>query len=162
MFLPLREHRANAGVRILHVVHRIFVVFLHSQIDIKCVFGVGFAAEQEETHGIGAGPFDQIAQGHIAAGTLADLDFFTTPDNAYHGVQHVVGITFWDTLFQSLQAGAHPGDGAMVIGSLDVDGLGEAALPLGFVVSHVGHEVGVAAVALAHHPVLVITELGGA
>ena len=49
----------------------------------------------------------------------------------------------------------------MVIGSLDVDGLGESALPLGFVVGHVGHEVGVAAVALAHHPVLVIAKVGG-
>src|SRR3712207_7296760 len=38
----------------------------------------------------------------------------------------------------------------------------EAAVPLGDVVRDVGHEVRVRAVALAHHAVLVVAELGGA
>jgi hypothetical protein len=49
----------------------------------------------------------------------------------------------------------------VVVGALDVDDLGEAALPLGDVVGHVGHEVGVGAVALAHDAVLVVAVVGG-
>jgi hypothetical protein len=40
--------------------------------------------------------------------------------------------------------------------------LGEAALPLVHVVGDVGHEVGVGAVGLAHHAVLVVAVVGGA
>ena len=50
----------------------------------------------------------------------------------------------------------------MVVGALDVDRLREATLELGEVVGDVGHEVGVAAVGLAHDAVLVVAVVGGA
>ena len=43
-----------------------------------------------------------------------------------------------------------------MVGALNVDGLGEAALELGKVVGDVGHKVGKGAVDLAHHAVLVV------
>ena len=49
----------------------------------------------------------------------------------------------------------------MVIGALDVDHLAKAAFELGDVVGHIGHEVGVGAVGLAHHAVLVVPVIGG-
>ncbi len=50
----------------------------------------------------------------------------------------------------------------MVVGALDVDRLGEAALELGEVIGDVGHEVGVGAVGLAHDAVLVVAVVGRA
>ena len=79
-------------------------------------------------------------------------------------MQHVVGVAQGNAQTvhrrSGLQARTHAGNGAVVVGALDVDHLGEAALPLGQVVSHVGHKVGVAAVGLAHHTVFVVAVVG--
>ncbi|OIQ71401.1 hypothetical protein GALL_469800 [mine drainage metagenome] len=77
-------------------------------------------------------------------------------------MQHVVGIAGRDAEIDCLQTGTYPRDGAMVIRTLDVDRAMKAALPLGDVIGHVGQEIGVAAVGLAHHPVFVVAEVGGA
>jgi hypothetical protein len=50
----------------------------------------------------------------------------------------------------------------VVVAALDVDGLRIAALELLQVIGDVGHEVGVGAVGLAHHAVLVVAVLGAA
>ena len=50
----------------------------------------------------------------------------------------------------------------MVVAALHVDDLDEAAFPLVQVVGHVGHEVGVRAIGLAHHAVLVVAIVGAA
>ena len=76
-------------------------------------------------------------------------------------MQHVVRVALRDADVGGLQAGAHPGDGAVVVGALDVDHLLEAAFPFGDVIRHIGHKVGVAAVALAHDPIFVVAILGG-
>ena len=49
----------------------------------------------------------------------------------------------------------------MVVGALDVHDFVKTAFPLGDVVGHVGHKVGVAAIRLAHHTVLVVAVVGG-
>ena len=84
-------------MRVLHVVHRVVVVLGHGQIDIKGVFGIGLAAEQEKPDCVGAGPLDQIAQGHITARSLGNLHLLTTAHHPHHGVQHVVGVSHWNT-----------------------------------------------------------------
>ena len=153
-------------MRVLHVVNRVVVVSGHSQVHVEHVFGVGLARQKEEAHRVFAGPLDQITQRHVAAGTLGDFDLFAVLHHPNHGVQYVVGVARGYTHARSLQACAYPGDGAVVVGALDVDSAGIAALPFGQVVGHVGHEVGVlrgglAAVGsvrgrLSHHPVFVV------
>ena len=76
-------------------------------------------------------------------------------------MQHIVGVALWNAHASRLQASAHAGDGAVVVGALNVDHLGETALPLGDVIGHVGHKVGVGAVAFAHYAVFVVTIIGG-
>ncbi len=49
-----------------------------------------------------------------------------------------------------------------MVAALHVDHLVVAALPLGDVVRHVRHEIGIGAVGLLHHPVLVVAVVGGA
>ena len=44
--------------------------FEKGQINVEHVLGVGLAAEQEEAHGVFAGPFNEVAQGHVAACAL--------------------------------------------------------------------------------------------
>ena len=145
---------------VLHVVHRVVIVFGHCQIHVKGVLGVGLAAQQKKAHRVPAGPLDQVAQRDIAARALGDLDLFAPLDHPHHGVQHIVGVARRHASTGSLQAGAHPGDGAVVVGALDIDGFFEAALPFADVVGHVGHKVGVTAVSLAHDPVFVVAVVG--
>jgi hypothetical protein len=93
------------------------------------------------------------------------LEIFTSGAALHHRdhlVQHVVGVAGRDAHARGLQPGAHAGHGAVVVGALHVDDLGEAALELVDVVGHVGHEVRVRAVGLAHHAVLVVAVVGGA
>ena len=162
IFLPrmAQQHRANARMGVLHVINGVFVVLGQRQVDVKDVFGVGLAAEQEETHRVGAGPLDQVAQSDVAAGAFGDFHLFAVAHHAHHGVQHVVGVTGGHAGTGGLQAGAHAGDGAVVVHALNVDGLGITALPLGQVVGHVRHKVGVAAVALFHDAVFVVAVVG--
>ncbi|MNS90914.1 hypothetical protein D3C72_1249860 [compost metagenome] len=77
-------------------------------------------------------------------------------------MQHVVGVALRDAHVDSLQAGAHARDGAVVVAALDIDGLHEAALPFHQVIRDIRHEIRVGAVRLAHDAVLVVAEVGGA
>ena len=147
---------------VLHIKHRVVVVLRQRQIDVEHVFGVGLAAEQEKPHRIFAGPLDQITQSDIAARAFGNFDFLATAHHPHHGVQHIVGVAGGDAHIRRLQARTHPGNGAVVVGALDVDHAGETALPLGDVIGHIGHKVGVAAVAFAHHPVFVVAVIGAA
>ena len=76
-------------------------------------------------------------------------------------MQHVVGVAQRHAFASRLQPGTHAGNRAVVVHALNVDGLGVAALPLGQVVSHVRHKVGVRAISLFHDPVLVVAVVGG-
>ena len=90
---------------------------------------------------------------------------FAALHDRHHLVQHVFRIALRNAHLERLQSGAHACDRAVMIGALHVDGAAIAALPLRDVIRDVGHEVReVAALrgALAHHAVLVVTELGGA
>ena len=149
-------------MRVLHVEDRVLVVALERQVDVEGELGVGLPAQHEEADRVLAGPLDQVAQGHVGAGALGELDLLAVALDPHHGVEHVVRVAGRHAHVGGLQAGAHPGDRAVVVGALDVDRLGEAALELGQVIGDVGHEVGVAAVGLAHHAVLVVAVVGGA
>ncbi|CAM2147879.1 hypothetical protein PT2222_10321 [Paraburkholderia tropica] len=182
--LPVAENRRDACVRVLHVIHRVFVVFLQREVDVEHEFRVGLARDEEEAHGVAAAadgrfvelirrdvaaravhigaarPFDQVAHGHVAARALGDLHFLAVAHDGDHLVQHVVGIARRNADAERLQARAHARDGAVVVRALDVDDLGEAAFPLGDVVCDVRQEVRVGAVGLAHHAVLVVAVVG--
>jgi len=75
-------------------------------------------------------------------------------------VEDIFGPPLGDPPVEGLETGPDPGDGAVVVCPLLVDDTGEATLPLVQVIGDVGDEVGVGAVALAHDPVLVVTEEG--
>ena len=76
-------------------------------------------------------------------------------------MQHVIGVALGDADIGRLQACTHAGNRAVVVGALDVHHAGEAAFPFGDVVGHIGHKVGVSAVALAHDTVFVVAVVGG-
>ena len=145
---------------VLNVVHRVVVVFSNRQVHIKGVFGIGFAAEQKESHRVSTGPLDQVAQCDVATCTLRNFDFLTSAYHPHHGVQNVVGVAHGDANACGLKACANAGDGAMVVGALDVDNLGESALPLGDVVRHVRNKVGKGSVAFFHDTVFVVAVFG--
>nr|GEU28637.1 hypothetical protein [Tanacetum cinerariifolium] len=166
---PLFQHAADARMGVLHVIHRVFIRGFQRDVHVEHEFGVGFARNEEEAHGVAtlgdvaaARPFDQVAHGDVRAGALGDLDFLAALHDGDHLVQHVVGEALRNAQANGLQAGAHAGDGAVVVGTLDVDGLVVTALELDDVVRDVGDEVGIGAVGLAHHAVLVVAVVLGA
>ncbi len=149
-------------MRILHVIHRVLVGLFERQVDVEHELGIGLARDQEKAHRVAAHPVDEVAHGHVRAGALGNLHFLAAAHHLHQAVQHVFGIARRDADAEGLQPGAHARDGAVVIGALHVDDLAEAALPLAEVIGDVRHEVGVAAVRFAHHPVLVVAVVGGA
>ena len=154
---------------ILDVIDGVLVRARQRQVHVEGELGVALAGNQEEAHGVAppglvpaARPLDQVTQRDVAARTLGDLHLLTVAHDAHHLVQHVVRVALRDAHVQRLQPGANPRHRAVVIRTLDVDGLGETPLPLAQVIGHVRHEIGVAAFGLAHHAVLVVTVVGGA
>jgi len=96
----LGEHRADPGMRVLHVIDRVFIGARHGQIDIEHEFAVGLALDEKEANRIAASaqgfvagqalgrgavggqtarPFDEVAQRDVTARALGDLDLFTAP-----------------------------------------------------------------------------------
>ena len=147
---------------VLHIEHRIVIRLRTRQINIESELGIRLARNQEPAHCVGAGFFDQIAQGQITAGAFGEFDLFAAAHHRHHLVQHVVGIAGGNAAVECLQARLHPRQRAVVVGTQFGDGALVAALPFGQVVGHVRHEVGVRAVGLAHHPVLVVAKVGAA
>ena len=146
---------------VLHVVNRVFVVFAQGQVNVKNVFSVWLAAKQKEAHGVGAGPLDEVAQGHIAASAFGDFHLFAIAHHPHHGVQNVVWVALRHASIGGLQPGAHAGNGAVVVHTLNVDGSAVATLPFGQVVGDVRYKIGVSAVGFFHHAVFVVTVVGG-
>jgi len=62
--------------------------------------------------------------------------------------------------FRALKSGANTGDGAVVIGALNVDGATEPTLPFGYVICDVRQEIRKRTVTLSHHAILVVAEIG--
>ena len=113
----LREHRADPGMGILHIVDRVLVGAREREVDIEHELGIGLALDQKKTHRVApapdrliaadalgrraigadaARPVDQIAQGDVRPGALGDLDLLATAHHGHHLVQHVVGKVFRD------------------------------------------------------------------
>src|SRR3546814_6588058 len=86
--------------------------------------------------------------------TRSDTLFPYTTLFRSHLVQDIGREILGYAQIKALQAGAHAGDGAMVVGALYIDGPVKAAFPLGDVVGDVGHEIRIAAFRLAHPTVL--------
>ena len=168
----LTDHAVNPRMRILHVVHRVFIGGLLREVDVEHELGVGLARDEKKPHRVAAPGHvaiarhaDQIMQRDIGACALRDFYFFTALHHRDHFVQQVVRIARWhaEVLLRAhtLQTGTHPRDGAVMVAALHVDDARITALPFGEVIRHVRHEVGVSAVGFFHYPVFVVPVIGG-
>src|SRR5690606_30216200 len=57
---------------------------------------------------------------------------------------------------QGLKTRANPGDRTVVVGSLDIDRIMKSALPFGQMIGHIGNEIRIAALRLAHDAIFVV------
>ena len=64
----LRQHRADAGMGVLHVVHRVVVRLRGSEVEIEIERKIGLAQHVEEAAGIVADFLAQCAQRDVLAG----------------------------------------------------------------------------------------------
>ena len=141
---------------VLHVVDRVGVVLLLDLLDIEVDGLVGGAADERIAGGVDAGLVDQLLEADHGAAALGhahrlavaqQVDKLAQQDLVLARVAHGVGD------------GLHALDVAVVVGTPNVD-LVIDDLELLPAVGHVGGEVGVLAIALDEHAVLVVAEIG--
>ncbi len=161
-FCGFAQHARTASMSVLNVVDRILVAARQGQIDIKSELRGGCAGNQKIASRVAAYPIDQIAERYVAPGPFRQFDLCPLSHDGHHLMQHVLGPALGDADIEALQTGTHPRDGAVVVSPLLIDDPCEAPLPFIVVVGDIGHKVGIAPFAFAHHPVFVITEIGGA
>ena len=154
------HQRADAGVRVLHVEHRVLHGLRrhHAQVD-------GLAAAQglqQERHAGGVGPDEihQVVEQHHVAGPLGDLGLLAPAHHRDELPQHNL------ELLAAVPQGAHAGRQALhvavVVCTPHVDQQVEAAGQLVGVVGDVGQQVGGLSVGAHQHPILVVAAVGAA
>ena len=156
-------HVAGAGVRVLHVVHRILVGMRGQQVQVDVHRGVVVGAGQRIAGGVHADGVGQVVDGDDVAGALRHAhglavlhDVDELADEDLHVLARLVT--------ERLAHGHHAADVAVVVGAEHVNrhvGRVGLAVALVAVVGDVGGEVRVVAVGLDDHAVLVVTVLGG-
>ena len=159
-FGHLAEDAGDPGVRVLHIVHRVFVRMRFGQVQVKVQLAVERAHDEEIPRRVPADFFDEFAERDALAGPFGHLDQLTALVQRHHlQDQHFQppGV-----VAQSSHGGFHAGDVAMVVGAPDVDDFFEAAAEFVVVIGDVGGEVSGNAVVPDNDPVLVVAEIGAA
>ena len=147
------QNGADAGVGVLHIVHRVLAVLLHGQVQIEVNAGVGLVGVEQEPGGVHGHLVQQRHQGDGLAAALTGLDDFPVPHQAHHLHQHHLELVRVHT--QGGEGPLQPGHIAVVVRAQHVDGQVKApGDQLVVVVGDVRHHVGGHAVAAHQHKVL--------
>ena len=147
---------------VLQIVDGIFVTVFLGKINVENEFSISLAGNEEKASSIPPCLVDQVTQRHIIARAFAHFDDFAT----LHNGEHLMEDVFWKGLRDSdpkslgsgLQASTNSSNSAMVVGALNIHGLGVAAAKFIQVVGDVWYEVGVGAVGLLHYAIFVIAK----
>ena len=154
------RQRRQPGVRVLHVVDRVFAGRRRPQRQVDVDRGVHRRADQRVAGGVDPDGLDEVVEGDDGAGPLAHPHRLAVADQVDHlADQHLDGV---GVVAECGGGGLEPGDVAVVVGAEHVDAQVESALALVQVVGEVAGDVGGLAVALDDDAVLVVTEFGGA
>ena len=154
--------RVDPGVGHLHVEDRVLVGLAGDQVEVDGLGGVDRLQQVGEAGGVGADLVEQVVERDEVAGALRDRDRARRPARARLTSWVIDDLQLVGVVAERLHGGLHPRHVAVVVGAPDVDEQVEAAGELVAVVGDVGQQVGVLAVALDQHPVLVVAEVGGA
>ena len=155
----LAEQRADAGVRVLHVVDGVVVGVRAREVEVEVEVLVVAAHHVEEARRVGAHFLPQLAQGHELAGAGRHLHLLALLEQ--HRELHQLDLQPRRIQAEPLRGGLQARDVAVVVGAEDVDRALEAAVELVQQVGDVGREVGGHAVLAHHHAVLLVAEGGG-
>ncbi len=154
----IAEHRFGPGVRVLNIEYRVVLRLLHHLGEVEIERRVILAIQHHEAHGIAADLVHHLAQGHERAGALGHAHGLAGPEQAHQlahlDVEHGLAVR------QGRHDRLHARQVARVIGAEHVDEVLEAARQLVVMISHVGGEIGVAAVGLHQRAVDVVAERG--
>ena len=152
---------AGAGVRVLHVEHRVLVAPLDEQVEVEVDHRVHRRAREGVPRGVDADGLHQVLHRHHGAGALGHPDGLA----GGHEVDHLPDEDLEVHVRGVAERGAHrhhPADVPVVVGPEHDDHPVEPALALVQVVRQVARDVGGLAVGLDDHPVLVVAEVRGA
>ena len=152
--------RRQPGVRVLHVVDRVFVRRRGPQRQVDVDRGVHRRADQAVARRVDADRLDQVVERDDGAGPLAHPDRLAVADQVDHlPDEHLDGGR---VVAERGGGGLEPGDVAVVVGAEHVDAQVEAAFALVQVIGEIAGDVGGLAVALDHDAVLVVAKSAGA
>ena len=151
----LAQDRADARVRVLHVVHRVRRVLLLRHLDVEVDGLVGGLRQHEVAGRVHAHLVDELLERDHLARALGHAHGLAVAKQVHQLAEHDLkraGPT------PGGQHGLAAGDVAVVVGAPDVDEVVETALHLVVVIRHVAHEVRHLAVGLDEHAVLLVAE----
>ena len=139
--LHLLQDGADAGMGILHIVHRVVVVGLDGLIQVEVDAAAGVVHVEQEAGAVDGHLFQQVGQGDGVAGALGHADGLTVAHQVDHLHQDDVEVVAVQA--DGVHGALHAGNMAVVVGTPDVDGFGKTAGgQLVVVVRDVGGEVG--------------------
>ena len=151
--LQILQQGADAGVGVLHIVHRVLAVLPDGQTQIELHLRLRLGVE-EVAAGVHGDLVQQVRQADGLAGALGHPHHLAVPHQLHqlhqHDIQPVLAVQP-----QSVHGTLQAGHMAVVVGAPDVDDLIEA--PDGefvAVIGNIGGEVGVKPVGTAQHVVL--------
>ena len=160
LFCQLSKHAADAGMRILYVIHGVVTGLRLGKIQVKVHVLIRLSQRIEKTRGVSADFLAQLAQGDKLSAACGHRHFGTTP------VQHGKLDQQYAEIIRIQPQRRHrcldPLDVAVVVGTPDIDDVREPALDLVSVVGDVGRKIGVVAVSAKHYAVFFISKLGTA
>ena len=158
-FGGIAGQRRQPGMRVLHVIDRVFIGRRGPQCQIDVDGGVHRRADQAVARGIHADRLDQVVERDHGAGPLAHPDRLAVT----HQVDHLPDQHLDGGRVVAERGGRRlePGDVAVVVGAEHVDAQVETALPLVQVIGDITGDIGRVPVALDHDAVLVVTKSAG-
>ena len=160
--LQVPQNALNAGVGVLHIINRVFVVLANGQTQVKFQMGVGGPRIEEIPSGVARNFIQQVGQGDRLACPLAHADGLAVPHQPHQLHQHdfqPVG----SVQPQDIQSGFQPSHMAVMVRAPNIDDSVKAPL-FKFVpmVGDIRGKIGIKAVGPAKHVVFVAAVLAGA
>ena len=148
-----RNQGADPRMGILHIIHRVFAVLPHREVQVKLDRGLGPRVE-EIARRVNRHFIQQVGQRNRLPRALGHGDGLSVPHQLDQLHQHDVEAVL-SVQIQRVHRALQPGDVPVVIGAPDVDGLVKAPnLQLVAVVGDIRGKIGIEAVAAAQHVVL--------
>ncbi len=156
----MRENIAHAGVRVLHVINRIFVGLFFCQIDIEIHRRIQLPHQKKIARRIDADLFDQLQHRNDVARAFGHFDDFAAAQQIH--LLNDVHLKAAGRIAEREHGRFHAFDVAVMIRAPQIIKLVEAAAIFVHVIRNIAEKIRRRAVTFDQHAILLVAELGRA